>query len=70
MSPRMATWQAGGPLHHATMDDRLTRRIESYLLDGAAGKIECLPLEEPESGPVREACLVCHVGSHADILSS
>ena len=35
------------------------RRIESYLLDGAAGKIECL-LEEPESGEAREACLVCH----------
>ena len=35
------------------------RRIESYFLDGAAGKIECL-LEEPESGPAREACLVCH----------
>jgi alpha/beta superfamily hydrolase len=35
------------------------RRIESYLLDGAAGKIECL-LEEPESGEPREACLVCH----------
>src|SRR5436190_7557502 len=35
------------------------RRIESYLLDGEAGKIECL-LEEPETGPAREACLVCH----------
>jgi alpha/beta superfamily hydrolase len=35
------------------------RRIESYWLDGAAGKIEAL-LEEPESGPAREACLVCH----------
>ena len=35
------------------------RRIESYLLDGAAGKIECL-LEEPETGPAREACLICH----------
>jgi alpha/beta superfamily hydrolase len=35
------------------------RRIESYFLDGAAGKIECL-LEEPESGTAREACLVCH----------
>jgi alpha/beta superfamily hydrolase len=35
------------------------RRIESYYLDGAAGKIECL-LEEPESVDVREACLVCH----------
>ena len=35
------------------------RRIESYLLDGAAGKLEAL-LEEPESRPPREACLVCH----------
>jgi alpha/beta superfamily hydrolase len=35
------------------------RRIESYLLDGAAGKIEAL-LEEPETEPAREACLVCH----------
>lgn len=35
------------------------RRIESYLLDGAAGKLECL-LEEPEDAPAREACLVCH----------
>ncbi len=36
-----------------------SRRIESYLLDGAAGKLEAL-LEEPETGPAREACLVCH----------
>src|SRR5439155_19506310 len=35
------------------------RRIESYLLDGAAGKIEAL-LEEPETELAREACLVCH----------
>lgn len=35
------------------------RRIESYFLDGAAGKIEVL-LEEPESGEASEACLVCH----------
>jgi alpha/beta superfamily hydrolase len=35
------------------------RRIESYFLDGGAGKIECL-LEEPESGEASEACLVCH----------
>src|SRR5882672_5982069 len=35
------------------------RRIESYLLDGGAGKIEAL-LEEPETSPAREACLVCH----------
>jgi len=37
----------------------VARRIESYLLDGAAGKIECL-LEEPESAEPAEACLVCH----------
>jgi uncharacterized protein len=35
------------------------RRIESYFLDGAVGKIEAL-LEEPESGKASEACLVCH----------
>jgi len=35
------------------------RRIESYLLDGAAGKIEAL-LEEPETAPAHEVCLVCH----------
>lgn len=35
------------------------RRIESYLLEGGAGKIEAL-LEEPETGRVREACLICH----------
>ena len=35
------------------------RRIESYFLDGTAGKIECL-LEEPESREASEACLVCH----------
>src|SRR6202011_2933909 len=35
------------------------RRIESYSLDGAAGRIEAL-LEEPESGEPGEACLVCH----------
>lgn len=35
------------------------RRIESYLLDGAAGKIEAL-LEEPEAMDATEACLVCH----------
>ena len=35
------------------------RRIESYLLDGAAGKLEAL-LEEPESVEPREACLICH----------
>jgi alpha/beta superfamily hydrolase len=37
----------------------VARRIESYLLDGSAGKIECL-LEEPESSEPGEACLVCH----------
>jgi len=36
-----------------------SRRIESYLLDGAAGKIEAL-LEEPETVAAREVCLVCH----------
>ncbi len=35
------------------------RRIESYLLEGGAGKIEAL-LEEPEESAWREACLVCH----------
>jgi uncharacterized protein len=35
------------------------RRIESYLLEGAAGKVEAL-LEEPENADPREACLVCH----------
>src|SRR5262249_59294724 len=35
------------------------RRIESYLLDGAEAKIEAL-LEEPETEPAREVCLVCH----------
>jgi uncharacterized protein len=35
------------------------RRIESFMLAGAAGEVEAL-LEEPESGPAREACLVCH----------
>jgi len=35
------------------------RRIESHLLDGAAGKVEAL-LEEPESGEPREVCLICH----------
>ena len=37
----------------------MPRRIESLLLDGPAGKLEAL-LEEPEDGPAREACLVCH----------
>jgi alpha/beta superfamily hydrolase len=42
----------------------VTRRIESLLLEGPAGKLEAL-LEEPEDAPgegksPREACLVCH----------
>jgi hypothetical protein len=37
----------------------VSRRIESYLLDGPAGKLEAL-LEEPEDGPPTEASLVCH----------
>jgi uncharacterized protein len=37
----------------------LARKIESYQLDGPAGKLEAL-LEEPEDGEPREACLVCH----------
>jgi len=37
----------------------MPRRIESYLLDGPAGKLEAL-LEEPEHGEPREAVLVCH----------
>jgi alpha/beta superfamily hydrolase len=37
----------------------MPRRIESYLLDGPAGKVEAL-LEEPETEPAHEVCLVCH----------
>jgi alpha/beta superfamily hydrolase len=37
----------------------VARRIESYLLDGPAGKLEAL-LEEPEDRPPDEAVLVCH----------
>ncbi len=37
----------------------MPRRIESYLIDGPAGKLEAL-LEEPEDGVPVEACLVCH----------
>jgi alpha/beta superfamily hydrolase len=37
----------------------MPRRIESYLLDGPAGKLEAL-FEEPEEGEPREAVLVCH----------
>jgi uncharacterized protein len=35
------------------------RRIESHFIEGPAGRLEAL-LEEPEEGPVSEACLVCH----------
>ena len=37
----------------------MARRIESYLLDGPAGKLEAL-LEEPEDRPPNEAALLCH----------
>ncbi len=37
----------------------VARRIESYLLEGAAGKVEAL-LEEPENAEPHEAFLVCH----------
>ena len=37
----------------------MARRIESYLLDGPAGKLEAL-LEEPEDRPAGEAALLCH----------
>ncbi|MGD1072118.1 MAG: alpha/beta family hydrolase [Bryobacteraceae bacterium] len=37
----------------------MPRRIESLFIDGPAGRLEAL-LEEPEDGPAREACLVCH----------
>ena len=37
----------------------MARRIESYLIEGPAGKLEAL-LEEPEDGEPMEACLVCH----------
>jgi alpha/beta superfamily hydrolase len=37
----------------------VARRIESYLLDGPAGKLEA-QLEEPEDAPPTEAALVCH----------
>jgi alpha/beta superfamily hydrolase len=35
------------------------RRIESYFIEGPAGRLEAL-LEEPEDGSPVEACLVCH----------
>jgi uncharacterized protein len=37
----------------------VARRIESYLLDGPAGKLEAL-IEEPEDRPPVEAALLCH----------
>ena len=37
----------------------MARRIESYLLDGPAGKLEAL-LEEPEDRPPDEAAVLCH----------
>jgi uncharacterized protein len=37
----------------------VARRIESYLLDGPAGKLEAV-LEEPEDRPPDEAALLCH----------
>ncbi|MBI4890388.1 MAG: alpha/beta hydrolase [Acidobacteria bacterium] len=37
----------------------MARRIESFFLEGPAGRLEAV-LEEPESGPPREAALVCH----------
>jgi uncharacterized protein len=37
----------------------VARRIESYLLDGPAGKLEAL-LEEPEDRAPVEAALLCH----------
>jgi alpha/beta superfamily hydrolase len=37
----------------------VARRIESFFLDGPAGRLEAL-LEEPEDGAPREAALVCH----------
>jgi alpha/beta superfamily hydrolase len=37
----------------------LPRRIESLFIDGPAGRLEAL-IEEPESGEITEAALVCH----------
>ena len=37
----------------------MPRRIESYFLDGPAGRLEAL-LEEPEDQPPRMAVLLCH----------
>ena len=37
----------------------MARRIESFFIDGPAGRLEAM-LEEPEGGAPREAALVCH----------
>ncbi|HEY3439248.1 MAG TPA: alpha/beta family hydrolase [Paludibaculum sp.] len=37
----------------------MARRIESFFIDGPAGRLEAI-LEEPEGGGPREAALVCH----------
>src|SRR5215831_1128787 len=37
----------------------MSRRIETFFLDGPAGRLEAV-LEEPEVGEPREAALVCH----------
>lgn len=37
----------------------MARRIESFFIDGPAGRLEAI-LEEPEGGPARSAALVCH----------
>src|SRR4051794_5544624 len=37
----------------------MPRRIETFFIAGAAGKLEAV-LEEPEDMPPREAALVCH----------
>lgn len=37
----------------------MSRRIESFFIDGPAGRLEAI-LEEPEGGAPRAAALVCH----------
>jgi alpha/beta superfamily hydrolase len=37
----------------------MARRIESFFIEGPAGRLEAI-LEEPEDGPPSEAALVCH----------
>lgn len=37
----------------------MPRRIESFFVDGPAGRLEAI-LEEPDNGAPREAALVCH----------